>query len=85
MINLHWALVDDYLDCSVELNSLLRRLGIPYINLSCPFPDTNKDLTMGNRPRGVSGKGAGIQWALNHHKESLNRINDQNLESKILD
>ena len=76
--NLHWVLADDSPHCSVEVNSLLGRLGIPYTHVSSPIPDLYKDLPMGNRPRGVSGRRAGIQWVLNHHKKLLGQINDQN-------
>ena len=76
--NLHWVLADDSKHCSEEVNSLLGRLGIPYTHVSSPIPDLYKDLPMGNRPRGVSGRRAGIQWVLNHHKKLLGQINDQN-------
>ena len=65
--NLRWVVAEDSIYFSKMLNSLLERFGIPYTHLSSPMPNIYKHLSMQDRPRGVSGRRAGIQWVLTNH------------------
>ena len=84
--NLHWVIGEDSTSCSKMVNSLLERSGILYTHLISPMPDLYKELDMKDRPRGVSGRRAGIYWVLNHTQNLLKEpsyINTPKATSKL--
>ena len=84
--NLHWVIGEDSASCSKMINSLLERSGILYTHLISPMPDLYKELDMKDRPRGVSGRRAGIYWVLNHTQNILKEpsyINTPKAKSKL--
>jgi beta-1,3-glucuronyltransferase len=60
--NLHWIISEDADHCSPMIEALLQRFGMPFTHIISPMPKMYNRKRGDGKPRGVSGRRAGMQW-----------------------
>ena len=61
-------MAEDSIKCNSLVSNLLDRFNKPYVHLAAPTPQIYNSLGI-NKPSGVSGRRAGLNWVLENHRK----------------